>query len=190
VSAPGTPSPSASRKRSLAFILPLIIFAVIAGLLFNGLWHDPREILSPLIDKPAPDFRVESIEDPARMVDRKDMLGKVWILNAWASWCVACREEHPVLVDFARTRTIPVVGLNYRDTRADGMRWLAQFGNPYATSAYDEAGRVGMDYGVNAVPETFLIDKQGIVRYKHIGPVTPDLIQDTLLPLIQRLNAG
>jgi cytochrome c biogenesis protein CcmG/thiol:disulfide interchange protein DsbE len=111
------------------------------------------------------------------------------MLNAWASWCVACREEHPVLLDFAQTRTIPVLGLNYRDTRVDGMRWLAQFGNPYATSAFDEAGHVGMDFGVYAVPETFLIDKKGIIRFKQIGAVTPELIHDKLLPLIQRLNA-
>jgi len=117
------------------------------------------------------------------------MLGKVWLLNAWASWCVACREEHPVLIEFARSATIPIIGLNYKDTRVDGMRWLAQFGNPYTTSAYDEAGRVGIDYGVYAVPETFLIDKQGVVRFKQIGPVTPELLREKILPLIQRLNA-
>jgi cytochrome c biogenesis protein CcmG/thiol:disulfide interchange protein DsbE len=176
-------------RKSLAFLLPLAVFLAIAVFLFKGLWLDPREIPSPLIDKPAPDFRLESLEKPGRLVDRKDMLGKVWLLNAWASWCVACREEHPVLIEFARSATIPIIGLNYKDTRVDGMRWLAQFGNPYTTSAYDEAGRVGIDYGVYAVPETFLIDKQGVVRFKQIGPVTPELLREKILPLIQRLNA-
>jgi len=176
-------------RKSLAFLLPLAVFLAIAVFLFKGLWLDPREIPSPLIDKPAPDFRLESLEKPGRLVDRKVMLGKVWLLNAWASWCVACREEHPVLIEFARSATIPIIGLNYKDTRVDGMRWLAQFGNPYTTSAYDEAGRVGIDYGVYAVPETFLIDKQGVVRFKQIGPVTPELLREKILPLIQRLNA-
>jgi cytochrome c biogenesis protein CcmG/thiol:disulfide interchange protein DsbE len=175
--------------KSLGFALPLIVFLAIAAVLLKGLWLDPREIPSPLIDKPAPDFRLESLEDPGRQIGRQDMLGKVWLLNAWASWCVACREEHPVLVEFARSASVPIVGLNYKDTRADGMRWLAQFGNPYVASLYDEAGRVGIDFGVYAVPETFLIDKQGVVRFKQIGPVTPDVLHKQILPLIQRLNA-
>jgi cytochrome c biogenesis protein CcmG/thiol:disulfide interchange protein DsbE len=179
----------ATPRKSLAVFLPLAIFLVLAWFLYQGLFRDPREIPSPLINKPAPDFRLESLASPGRMVERKDMLGKVWMLNTWASWCVACREEHPVLVDFARTAAIPIIGLDYKDTRIEGMRWLAQYGNPYAESAFDEAGRVGIDYGVYAVPETFLIDKQGVIRFKQIGPVTPELLHDTLLPLIQRLNA-
>ncbi len=179
--------PAASR--SAVFVLPLIVFLAISAFLFRGLWLDPREIPSPLIDKPAPEFRVESLEAPGRIVDSHEMLGKVWLLNTWASWCESCRQEHPLLVEFARTATIPIVGLNYKDTRPEGMRWLNQFGNPYLTSAFDETGRVGIDYGVYAVPETFLIDKKGVVRFKQIGPVTPELLRDTLLPLIQRLNA-
>jgi len=176
-------------RRSYAALLPLVVFLAIAAFLLKGLWLDPREIPSPLIDKPAPEFRLESLEAPGQFVDRKDMLGKVWLLNAWASWCVACREEHALLVEFARRSAVPIVGLDYKDTRADGMRWLAQFGNPYVTSAFDEAGRVGIDFGVYAVPETFLIDKKGVVRFKQIGPVTPELLQEKILPLIQRLNA-
>jgi cytochrome c biogenesis protein CcmG, thiol:disulfide interchange protein DsbE len=179
----------AGTKRSFVFLLPLVIFLGIAGFLLKGLWLDPREIPSPLIDNPAPEFRLESLENPGRVIERKDMLGKVWLLNAWASWCVACREEHPLLVEFARTASIPIVGLNYKDTRVEGMRWLAQFGNPYSASLFDEAGRVGIDFGVYAVPETFLIDKQGVVRFKQIGPVTPELIQEKLMPMIRRLNA-
>jgi len=179
----------AASKFRLTFLLPLLVFVAISGFLLKGLWLDPREIPSPLINKPAPDFHLESLETPGKIVDRKDMLGKVWMLNAWASWCVACREEHPVLVEFSRSAAIPIVGLNYKDTRMEGMRWLAQFGNPYVTSVFDEAGRVGIDYGVYAVPETFLIDKQGVVRFKQIGPVTPELLEKTILPLIRRLDA-
>jgi cytochrome c biogenesis protein CcmG/thiol:disulfide interchange protein DsbE len=179
----------AATRKSLVVFLPLVGFLVMSWFLYKGLFLDPREVPSPLINKPAPDFRLESLASPERMVDRREMLGKVWLLNTWASWCVACREEHPVLVEFARTATIPIVGLNYKDTRADGMRWLTEFGNPYVDSAFDQAGRVGIDYGVYAVPETFLIDKQGVIRFKQIGPVTPELLHDTLVPLIQRLNA-
>jgi len=176
-------------KKTLAFLLPLLVFLGIAAVLFRGLSLDPREIPSPLINKPAPEFHLESLETPGRMVDRKDMLGKVWLLNAWASWCVACREEHPLLVEFAKTAAVPIVGLNYKDTRVEGMRWLAQFGNPYVTSAFDNSGRTGIDYGVYAVPETFLIDKQGVIRFKQIGPVTPELLQNKILPLIRSLGA-
>ncbi len=176
-------------KKTLTFLLPLLVFVGIAAVLLKGLSLDPREIPSPLINKPAPDFRLESLEAPGRMVDRRDMLGKVWLLNAWASWCVACREEHPVLVEFSRTGEVPIVGLDYKDTRADGMRWLTQFGNPYQTSAFDESGRVGIDFGVYGVPETYVIDKAGVIRYKQIGPITPEVLDKTILPLIRKLNA-
>jgi cytochrome c biogenesis protein CcmG/thiol:disulfide interchange protein DsbE len=176
-------------KRSLIFLLPMVVFLGLAWILYRGLYLDPREVPTPLIGKPAPDFHSESLETPVRVVDRKDMLGKVWLLNTWASWCVACRQEHPVLVEFAKTGMIPIVGLDYKDTRVDGMRWLVQFGNPYVTSAFDESGRIGIDYGVYAVPESFLIDKHGVVQFKQIGPFTPELLQETLIPLIQRLNA-
>ncbi|BAP87488.1 periplasmic protein thiol:disulfide oxidoreductase DsbE [Burkholderiales bacterium GJ-E10] len=174
--------------RSLRYLLPLVVFLAIVGFLFKGLWMDPREIPSPLIDKPAPDFRVASLSSPEQMVDRKDMLGKVWMLNAFASWCVACREEQPMLVDFARSSGVPIIGLDYKDTRPAGLGWLVQYGNPYAEIAFDQSGRIGINYGVYAVPETFLIDKQGVVRFKQIGPFTPDIIQNTLLPLIRKLQ--
>lgn len=180
----------AAGKRSLVYLLPLAGFLAVAAFLLRGLWRDPSEIPSPLIDKPAPAFRIESLESPGRIVDSKDMLGQVWLLNTWASWCVSCRAEHPVLVEFARAAVVPIVGLDYKDTRAEGMQWLAQYGNPYTVSGFDSSGRVGIDYGVYAVPETFLIDKQGVVRFKQIGPVTPELLQETLLPLIQRLKSS
>ncbi len=180
----------ASTKRSVAFLLPLVVFLGIAGFLMKGLWLDPREIPSPLIDKPAPEFRLESLGSPGKFVTPKDMLGKVWLLNFWGSWCVACREEHPLLVEFARSGAAPVVGVDYKEEdRTSGQRWLQQLGDPFAACGFDPLGRVSIDYGVYAAPETFLIDKQGVVRFKQIGPVTPELIQEKLMPMIRRLSA-
>jgi cytochrome c biogenesis protein CcmG/thiol:disulfide interchange protein DsbE len=176
--------------RYLRYLIPLAAFLVLTGFLFKGLWMDPHEIPSPLIGKPAPDFRLGSLEAPERIVDRKDMLGKVWMLNFWGSWCVACREEHPFLVEFARTGLVPIVGVDYKEEdRAAGQRWLQQLGNPFAVCGFDAPGTVSIDYGVYAAPETFVIDKQGVIRYKQIGPVTPDVLHDKIIPLIRRLNA-
>jgi cytochrome c biogenesis protein CcmG/thiol:disulfide interchange protein DsbE len=129
------------------------------------------------------------LDDPSAQIAREDMLGKVWVLNVWASWCVACRQEHPALLDFARTKQVPLIGLNYKDARADGLAWLAQLGNPYDLSVFDGDGRMGIDYGVYGVPETFVIDRQGVVRFKHIGPLTPDVIRDRIEPLLASLRA-
>ena len=170
--------------------LPLGIFAVIAVFLGIGLFLDPREVPSPLINKPAPAFSLPQLHQPAQMFSRDDMKGKVWLLNVWASWCVACREEHPVLVEFARTATVPIVGLNYKDERKDGLRWLSQFGDPYRLSVYDYDGRIGIDYGVYGVPETFVIDQRGIVQHKHIGPITDKSVNETIMPLVRRLKGA
>ena len=170
--------------------LPLAIFVVIAVFLGTGLYLDPREVPSPLIDKPAPAFSLPQLQQPEKTFSRDDMKGKVWLLNVWASWCVACREEHPVLVELARSKVVPLIGLNYKDERKDGLRWLAQFGDPYDLSAYDYNGRIGIDYGVYGVPETFLIDKKGIIRYKRIGVVTPEIVRDKILPLVRELNGN
>jgi cytochrome c biogenesis protein CcmG/thiol:disulfide interchange protein DsbE len=116
------------------------------------------------------------------------MLGKVWLLNVWASWCVACRDEHPTLLALSKARVVPIVGLNYKDTRPEGLGWLNQFGNPYDVSAFDRDGRVGIDFGVYGVPETFVIDKRGVIRMKHIGPLTPEVIQTRIAPLVKELN--
>ena len=149
--------------------LPLGIFAVIAIFLGIGLNLDPREVPSPLIDKPAPAFSLPQLHQPEQTFSRDDMKGKVWLLNVLASWCVACREEHPMLVELARTKAVPIIGLNYKDERRDGLRWLSQFGDPYQISVYDYDGRTGIDYGVYGVPETFLIDKKGVIRFFSIG---------------------
>ena len=174
--------------KSLKFIIPLLLFVGRALILAAGLNRDPKEVPSPLIGKPAPAFKLTRLDDAQQSIQRDDLLGKVWVLNVWASWCVACREEHPLLVEFSRRKTVPVYGLNYKDARADGLRWLAQFGNPYDASLFDNDGKVGIDFGVYGVPETFIIDKQGVIRFKHIGPVTPAVLKDRIEPLLKQLN--
>lgn len=170
------------------FILPLLVFIALVGFLAVGLRLNPREVPSPLINKQAPEFTLTQLHQPEQTIGSKQMRGQVWLLNVWASWCVACRQEHPVMVEFAKQNIIPVIGLNYKDQRSDGQAWLQQFGNPYQVSAFDDKGQVGIDFGVYGVPETFLIDQQGVIRFKQIGPMTPDVIQNKLLPLIAALK--
>lgn len=170
------------------FLLPLALFVVLVGFLAIGLNRNPREVPSPLVGKPAPAFKLPQLAEPEKQFAPADMLGQVWMLNVWASWCVSCREEHPLLVEFARAKVAPLIGLDYKDPRADGLRWLKQFGNPYDFSASDADGRVGIDYGVYGVPETYVIDKAGVIRYKHIGPVTVDALKDKIIPLINELK--
>ena len=172
------------------FLVPLALFLLLAGFLAYGLKLDPREVPSPLIDKPAPVFSLPQLQSPDTKLSLQDMKGQVWLLNVWASWCVACRQEHPVLVDFASTHVVPIIGLNYNDQSPDALRWLDEFGNPYTTSIVDADGRVGIDFGVYGVPETFLIDKQGVIRYKQIGPVTPDALQNLIIPKIRELQGA
>jgi cytochrome c biogenesis protein CcmG/thiol:disulfide interchange protein DsbE len=171
------------------FLLPLAIFVVLVVFLGIGLNRNPREVPSPLIDKPAPAFQVAQLHQADKTISQQDMLGKVWLLNVWASWCVSCRQEHPVLVELAKRNVVPIVGLNYKDGRNEGMQWLREWGDPYVLSAFDHDGRVGIDYGVYGVPETFVIDKTGTIRYKHIGPLTQEAVEKKLLPLVQELNA-
>ena len=174
--------------RALRWGLPLAIFAVLVGFLFVGLFRDPREVPSPLIDKAAPAFALPVLHQPERKVAGADYLGQVWLLNVWASWCVACRVEHPVLVELAKSKVVPIVGLNYKDKPDEGIAWLAQHGDPYTLSVVDGDGRVGIDWGVYGVPETFVVDKAGMIRYKHIGPVSPEALQQTILPLVRSLQ--
>ena len=172
------------------FLFPLIVFAALVIFLAIGLRLNPREVPSPLIGKHVPVFHLAQLHEPGKMISPDDMAGQVWLLNVWASWCVSCREEHPLLVEFSKSNVVPIVGLNYKDVRKDGIGWLSQFGNPYRVSAFDNEGRVGIDFGVYGVPETFVIDKRGVIRYKQIGPLTPEVIADKLLPLIKELNRG
>lgn len=175
--------------RYLRFLIPLAAFLVLTGFLFKGLWMDPHTVPSPLIGKPAPAFRLTQVADPTKVITRDDMLGKVWLLNVWSSWCVPCREEHPVLVDFSRTGVVPIYGLVYKDNRVDALKLLEQEGNPYTAALFDGDGRVAIDYGVYGAPETYVIDKTGTVRYKQIGPITPEVLHEKILPLVRKLNA-
>lgn len=168
------------------FIIPLVVFLALAGLLWKGLDLDPRQLPSQLIDKPAPVFELATVDDPNTVVSNNTYAGKVWLLNVWASWCVACLEEHPVISELSDT--VDIVGLNYKDKREDALAWLARHGNPYRISGYDLAGNVGIDYGVYGVPETFVIDPRGRIRYKHTGPVSRQAMRDTLIPIIDSLR--
>ncbi|HTT37674.1 MAG TPA: DsbE family thiol:disulfide interchange protein [Burkholderiales bacterium] len=176
--------------KSLRFILPLLVFAVLLVFLWTGLSLKPHEIPSPLIDKPAPAFELARLDDPTRIVSERQLRGQVWLLNVWASWCVSCMQEHPVLVELAKTGVVPIYGLDYKDKRADALAWLGKHGNPYTVSISDPEGRVGIDYGVYGVPETYVIDKAGVIRYKQIGPVTPELLSEAILPLVRKLQAS
>ncbi len=171
------------------FLLPLGGFILLVALLAVGLKLDPREVPSPLVGKPAPDFSLPLLQDAGQTLTLKDMLGKVWLFNVWASWCPSCREEHPVLIEYAKTPgAVPLIGLNWKDKREDGLRWLARFGNPYQASVYDADGRVGINYGVYGAPETYLIDKAGVIRYKKIGVVTAEVLEKEILPKIRELS--
>ena len=170
------------------YIVPLIIFVSLGLLLAYGLKLDPRRIPSPLIGKPLPAFSLTTVADPARKVSRDDLRGRVYLLSVWASWCVACREEHPLLNELTSRKAVTIIGLNYKDQREDALRWLGALGNPYEVSLSDQDGRLGIDLGVYGVPETFLIDKQGVIRYKQIGPMTPEVWEQKLAPLIKELS--
>lgn len=174
-------------KRHLPW-LPIAIFGALVALLGVGLTLNPREVPSPLIGKAAPHFELPLLLEAAKTLTPADMKGKVWMFNVWASWCTSCRQEHAVIAELAKSGVVPVYGLNYKDTREDGMEYLAKLGNPYKLIAYDPQGRVGLDYGVYGTPETYVIDKQGVIRYKRIGPLTPQIIKQKIIPLVHELN--
>ena len=172
----------------LRYIVPLVVFLGVAAFLLKGLGLNPREVPSPFIDKPAPAFSLPKLHDPQTRFSNQEMKGKVWLLNVWASWCVACRSEHPLLVQLSRANLVPIYGLNYKDQPSDAVAWLAELGDPYVDSLSDLKGNVGIDYGVYGVPETFVIDKQGVIRHKVIGPVTPAALDNCVLPLVKKLQ--
>ena len=172
----------------LRYLIPLGVFLVLVVFLAIGLGRDPREVPSPLINKAAPTFRLPQLREPTKTFSAEDMRGKVWVLNVWASWCVSCRDEHPLLIEYAKTGAVPIYGLNWKDKREDALDWLGELGDPYVASAVDIDGRVAIDYGVYGAPETYLIDQAGVIRHKHIGPVTPDAWKNDFLPLVQQLN--
>lgn len=168
--------------------VPLLIFITLVIFLGIGLTRDPHLVPSPLINKPVPEFSLPRLADANQQLAASDLRGQVSLLNVWASWCVSCRSEHPVLLDLAKKNVVTIYGLNYKDNREDALNWLEYYGNPYAESAHDLDGKVGIDFGVYGVPETFVVDKQGIIRYKQIGPITEDILRETILPLITRLE--
>ncbi|HHM05495.1 MAG TPA: DsbE family thiol:disulfide interchange protein [Gammaproteobacteria bacterium] len=170
------------------FLIPVAVFVVLAGFFYVGLNLKPSEIPSPLINKAAPGFQLSLLKDPAGSFSPAELKGRVWVFNVWASWCGPCRDEIPVLMQLASTREVPIYGLNYKDTRQDALRLLERYGNPYTRSAFDPVGNVGIDYGVYGVPETYIIDRDGIIRHKHIGPVTEEVMREELLPLVRKLK--
>jgi cytochrome c biogenesis protein CcmG, thiol:disulfide interchange protein DsbE len=172
----------------LKHVVPLLLFVVLSIFLALGLKLKPSEIPSPLLNKPAPTFSAPKLNAPNEKLSPANLKGKVWLFNVWASWCASCRDEHPVLNEFAKQQAVIIVGLNYKDDPDAAKQWLATLGNPYNDSVMDTDGRIGIDWGVYGVPETFVMDKQGIVRYKHTGPVIAQDVETVLLPLITKLQ--
>ena len=170
------------------YLIPLVLFLVLVVFLAIGLTRDPHEVPSPLINKPAPDFKLIQLRDPSKTFSTAELRGKVYLLNVWASWCVSCRDEHPLLMEYAKTGAIPIYGLNWKDRREDALAWLAEFGDPYVLSVADMDGRVAIDYGVYGAPETYLVDQNGVIRFKQIGAVTEDVWKTKILPMAQELN--
>ncbi|MGD8842737.1 MAG: DsbE family thiol:disulfide interchange protein [Gammaproteobacteria bacterium] len=175
--------------RFVRYLLPLGLFLAMAALLYRGLSIDPRLVPSPLIGKAAPEFSLSELKNPEARLSNADFKGRVSLMNVWATWCVSCRAEHQVLMQLARTGAVAIYGLNYKDERPAALRWLQQFGNPYRANAFDADGRVGIDWGVYGTPETFIVDKKGVIRHKHTGPLTWDIVQQEILPLVKQLQA-
>jgi cytochrome c biogenesis protein CcmG/thiol:disulfide interchange protein DsbE len=169
-------------------LLPLLLFLGLVIFLAVGLRRDPHEIPSPLINKAAPAFKLNQLQDPTKTISAEEMRGKVWLLNFWGTWCVACRDEHPLLVQYSKTGAVPIYGVDYKDERATALRMLEEEGNPYTVTASDPEGRLSIDYGVYGAPETFLIDKNGVICFKQIGPITEEVWQKEILPRVRQLN--
>jgi cytochrome c biogenesis protein CcmG/thiol:disulfide interchange protein DsbE len=175
--------------RFVRYLLPLAIFVVLAAFLYRGLSLDPKKVPSPLVGKPAPAFSLPTLNDPASSMSQTDFAGKVSLFNVWATWCVSCRAEHQVLMALARSGKVDIYGLNYKDTRSEARRWLQNLGDPYVANAFDQDGRVGINWGVYGTPETFVIDHEGIIRYKHIGPISEKDMNEVILPLVEQLRS-
>ncbi|MFP4560934.1 MAG: DsbE family thiol:disulfide interchange protein [Thiohalorhabdus sp.] len=173
----------------LRYLIPLVLFVVLVIFLGIGLTMDPERVPSPLVGKEVPDLTLASVGDPDRAVSTEELKGQVYLLNVWASWCVACRQEHPVLMEASRDHpNLAIIGFDYKDERPDAQRWLEQRGDPYDVSLYDPEGEAGIDLGVYGVPETFVVDREGIIRHKHIGPMTRQDFRTTILPMVQELR--
>ncbi|HUX25694.1 MAG TPA: DsbE family thiol:disulfide interchange protein [Burkholderiales bacterium] len=183
-----TAAPAPGSRWRLARYLPLAVFVVMAVFLAIGLTKDPRELPSPLIGKPVPEFSLPPVMGRTLGLSSADLKGQVALVNVFASWCVACREEHPVLLALSKQGIVPIEGLNYKDKPDDAQAWLDALGDPYTRTGADISGRVGIDWGVYGVPETFVVDRNGVIAYKQIGPITPKVLEDTILPLVRKLQ--
>jgi cytochrome c biogenesis protein CcmG/thiol:disulfide interchange protein DsbE len=174
----------------MRYAIPLILFLIIAGFLASRLRgdYDPHILPSALIDKPAPDFQLPQLREPGKTFSAKEMRGKVWLLNVWGSWCEACRQEHPFLMELAKSGAVPLYGLDWRDQREDALATLDELGDPYVLTASDADSRVAIDYGVTGAPETYVIDKEGVIRYKEVGQLTPENMETRIMPLVRQLN--
>lgn len=174
----------------MRYAIPLIVFLIIAGFLARGLrgGYDPHIIPSALIGKPAPEFQLPELRAPSKTFSPKQLRGKVWLLNVWGSWCIACREEHPFLIQLSNSGVVPIYGLDWKDKNDAALATLDELGDPYVLAVSDADGRVAIDYGVTGAPETYLIDKNGVIRYKEVGQLTPEIMREKILPLIQELN--
>ncbi len=176
-----------TNKSRLQFLAPLVIFIVLAVFLWRGLSLDPRQLPSPLINKPVPTFKLITLEDAQQNFSNKNLLGHVSLVNVWATWCITCQVEHPILMDIAHASPIPIYAIDYKDDRATALKWLQSHGNPYKMVGFDGDGKVSINWGVYGTPETFVVDKKGIIRYKLIGVLTPEVWQHEILPLIDKL---
>ncbi len=174
--------------RRVLFFIPLAAFVGLAVYLWAGLKSDPRIIPSALIDQPVPTFELPPLEPGKQGFSNTDLIGEVLIVNIFASWCLPCRVEHPLLMELAEQGTVPVYGINWKDRQPDAVAWLAELGNPYARIGQDPDNNVGIDFGVYGVPETYVIDAEGRIRFKQVGPILPELLKQTILPLIRDLQ--
>jgi cytochrome c biogenesis protein CcmG/thiol:disulfide interchange protein DsbE len=173
----------------LRFIIPIGLFATLAVFLFVGLSRDKETLPSPLIGKAAPLFDLPRVEEPAQKISNREFAGRPYVVNIWGTWCFACREEHPALMEIARRGEVPLVGLNWKDELAPAQQWLKQLGNPYVATAFDPQGDVGIDWGAYGAPETYLVDARGTIVYKYVSPVTIEVWEREFLPRIKQAGA-
>lgn len=171
-------------------LAPIIVFVGLVVLLAFGLTRDPRLVPSPLLGKPAPEFMLPLLHSPEQQLRLADLRGRVTLLNVWATWCLSCRQEHDMLVEIAKSGTVPIYGLDYKDNRDDAKHWLEQLGDPYTAVGFDGDGRVAIDFGVYGAPETYVLGPDGTIAYKHVGPITPEVWKRTLLPIVNQLQGG
>ncbi len=170
----------------LRYLIPLVIFVPLLGLLWKGLQHDPHQLPSALINKPIPEFNYPSLVYEGKKISHKKFLGHISLLNIWATWCITCRAEHPVLMDIAHSKSVAIYGLNYKDKPVAARQWLEEYGNPYEDVILDDKGILAIEFGTYGTPETFLIDRKGIIRYKYIGPISPDVWKNKVEPEVKK----